>query len=196
MTITDLAPTTFSIPTLETERMFLRAMRADDIEAEVAFFQTDRSRSVGGPLPRAQVWRAIAGMIGHWALRGYGFWALEEKATGTYLGRAGLWCPDPWPEPEIGWTLMEHAEGKGFAREAALAARGHAYATLGWTTAISLILAGNTRSEALAHRLGARRDGEYLHPTIGAMNVWRHPGPGQMPDQTPDTPDTADWRPQ
>ena len=184
MSMTDLAPTTFAIPTLETERMFLRAMRADDIEAEIAFFQTERSRSVGGPIPANQVWRAVAGMNGHWALRGYGFWALEEKTTGTYLGRAGLWNPHPWPEPEIGWTLMQPAEGKGFAHEAALAARAYAYDTLGWTTAISLILAGNTRSEALAGRLGARLEGEYLHPTVGAMNIWRHPGPGQLAHPT------------
>jgi len=192
MTMTDLAPTTITIPTLETERMFLRAMREDDIAEEVAFFQTERSRNVGGPIPANQVWRAVAGMIGHWALRGYGFWALEEKATGAYLGRAGLWSPHPWPEPEIGWTLMERAEGKGFAAEAALEARRYAYDTLGWTTAISLIVAGNLRSEALAHRLGARREGEYLHPTIGAMNVWRHPGP----DRAPRNSDHVEWRPQ
>ncbi|MCB1338559.1 MAG: GNAT family N-acetyltransferase [Maritimibacter sp.] len=178
MTRTELAPTTITIPTLETERLFLRAMREEDVAEEVAFFQTERSRNVGGPLPSNQVWRAVAGMIGHWALRGYGFWALEEKRSGRYMGRAGLWCPDPWPEPEIGWTLMGHAEGQGFAHEAALAARGYAYDELGWTTAISLIVAGNVRSETLAARLGARRAGEYLHPTIGAMNVWRHPGPG------------------
>lgn len=180
MMLTELAPTTITIPTLETERLFLRAMREDDVAEEVAFFQTERSRMVGGPLPANQVWRAVAGMIGHWALRGYGFWALEEKATGRYMGRAGLWCPDPWPEPEIGWTLMDHAEGQGFAHEAAVAARRYAYETLGWTTAISLILAGNLRSEALAARLGARRAGEYLHPSIGAMNIWRHPSPGAL----------------
>ncbi len=189
MTMTELAPTTFTIPTLETERMFLRAMREDDIEAEIAFFQTDRSKSVGGPLAAAQVWRAVAGMIGHWALRGYGFWALEEKATGAYLGRAGLWNPHPWPEPEIGWTLMASAEGKGFAHEGALAARDYAYDRLGWTTAISLIMAGNARSETLARRLGATRAGEYLHPIIGAMNVWRHPSPGQASTAP------RDWRP-
>ncbi|GKY89342.1 GNAT family N-acetyltransferase [Sinisalibacter aestuarii] len=178
MTMAELAPTTIVIPTLETERMFLRAFREEDFEEEVAFFESDRSRMVGGPLPRPQVWRTMAAMVGHWHLRGFGFWALEEKATGRYLGRTGLWQPDGWPDREIGWTLMGHAEGKGFAREAALAARSHAYRMLGWTTAISLIMAGNLRSEALALRLGAQRESEFLHPTLGAMNIWRHPGPG------------------
>lgn len=174
--MSELAPTSFHIPTLETERLFLRALRAEDIDDEAAFFASERSRFVGGPLERAQVWRAVAAMIGHWALRGFGFWGLEEKATGRYLGRVGLWEPEGWPGREIGWTLMEAGEGRGFAREAALAARAHAYDTLGWTTAISLIAAGNTRSEALATRLGARFEREYLHPLHGAMNIWRHPG--------------------
>lgn len=176
MTMAELAPTTITIPTLETERLFLRALRAEDVEDEKAFFQTERSHMVGGPLPREQVWRVVAAMIGHWALRGFGFWALEEKTTGRYLGRVGLWQPEGWPDREIGWTLMEHAEGNGFAREAALAARAHAYDTLGWTTAISLIRVGNLRSEALARRLGASPDGEHIHPIVGAMNIWRHPG--------------------
>ncbi len=177
MTCTDLAPTTFTVPTLETERMFLRALREQDFEEEAAFFATERSQFVGGPLPRDQVWRAVAGMIGHWALRGFGFWALEEKTSGRYLGRAGLWCPDGWPERELGWTLMEHAEGQGFAREAALAARAFAYDTLGWTTLISLIAAGNTRSEALATRLGARPERDWIAPAGWPAVIWRHPGP-------------------
>jgi RimJ/RimL family protein N-acetyltransferase len=178
MTFADLAPTTITIPTLETDRLFLRALRDGDFEEEVRFFATARSETVGGPLARDQVWRAVAGMIGHWALRGFGFWALEEKSSGRYLGRVGLWAPDGWPEPELGWTLMAHAEGNGFAREAALAARAYAYDTLGWTTAISLIQVGNLRSEALARKLGATPDGEFLHPIVGALNIWRHPGPG------------------
>lgn len=174
-----LAPTTFTIPTLETERLFLRAMREEDFEEEAAFFTSERSRNVGGPLPRAQVWRVVAGMVGHWALRGYGFWALEDKDSGRYLGRVGLWYPDGHPAREIGWTLMDYAEGKGYAQEAAKVARAYAYEALGWTTLISLIAVGNTRSEALAARLGATLDGEFIHPAIGAMNIWRHPGPGE-----------------
>lgn len=176
----ELAPTTITIPTLETERLFLRAFREEDFESEADFFASERSRFVGGPLPRHQVWRAVAGMIGHWHLRGFGFWALEEKATGRYLGRVGLWAPDGWPEPEIGWSLQEHAEGRGIAREAAEVARAYAYDSLGWTTAISLIVVGNDRSEALAQRLGAHLEGPFLHPVHGAMNVWRHPGPLEL----------------
>jgi len=176
MTTTDLAPTTIAIPTLETERLFLRALRAEDFEAEAAFFASERSRMVGGPLPREQAWRVVAGMIGHWALRGFGFWALEEKTSGRYMGRVGLWQPEGWPDREIGWTLMDHAEGQGFAHEAALVARSYAYDTLGWTSMISLIEGGNTRSEALASRLGARIDGAFTHPSGIPLNIWRHPG--------------------
>lgn len=132
----------FEIPTLETERLILRAHREEDIPAEEAFFAAGRSGFVGGPLPREQVWRSVAGFLGHWALRGYGFWAIEEKASGGYAGRAGLWYPAGWPEPEIGWTLMDGYEGKGIACEAALGARRYAYEVLGWKTAISMVLGG------------------------------------------------------
>lgn len=167
----------FEIPTLETERLVLRAHREEDIPFEEAFFTTDRSHFVGGPLPAEQVWRSVAGFLGHWALRGYGFWAIEEKASGLYAGRAGLWFPAGWPEPEIGWALMDGFEGKGLAHEAALRARRYAYEVLGWKTAISMVLAGNTRSIALAERLGAVLDYDFEHERFGSCHVYRHPGP-------------------
>lgn len=178
--MTALAPTTFEIPTLETARLILRAPKPCDFEDEAAFFQTERSHFVGGPLPRDQVWRAFAGFLGHWALRGFGFWSLEDKQTGRYMGRAGLWYPDGWPEPELGWTLMDHAEGKGLAFEATKAARRHAYAKLGWITAISLILPDNARSVALATRLGATRESSFEHPRLGTCEIWRHPSPDEV----------------
>jgi len=175
--MTALAPTTFEIPTLETERLIMRAFHLTDIEEEKAFFASERSRFVGGPIEESQVWRAVAGMAGHWQLRGFGFWALEDKATGRYMGRAGMWYPEGWPEPELGWTLMTHGEGKGLAFEAALAARAHAYGVLGWITAISLISTGNDRSKALARRLGAAPESHFDHPVHGACEIWRHPAP-------------------
>jgi RimJ/RimL family protein N-acetyltransferase len=172
-----MTPTTFTIPTLATERLILRGFTPEDVEHEIAFFATERSRLVGGPMPREAAWRTIAAYIGHWAIRGFGFWAIEDRETGRYLGRAGLWFPDGWPEPEIGWTLQEHAEGRGVAYEAALRARRFAYEELGWITAISMVLAGNTRSIALAERLGAVRDYDFEHERFGKCHVYRHPGP-------------------
>lgn len=172
MTGTDL-----HIPTLATDRLTLRAFRLDDIAHEAEYFASDRSKHAGGPLTAEMSWRTVAAMAGHWLLRGYGFWAIEETATGSYCGHVGLWFPEGWPEPEIGWSLNARAEGHGIAHEAALAARRWAYGPGGWTTAISLIAQENTRSAALAKRLGAAVEGVFAHQRFGPMEIWRHPGP-------------------
>lgn len=170
--------TTFpAIPTLTTDRLVLRAPSINDFGAECAFYSSDRAEFVGGQAGPEQVWRMIASFLGHWSIRGFGFWGIEDRNTGAYLGRAGLWFPHGWPEPEIGWTLMETAEGKGIAYEAACAARDHAYETLGWTTAISLIAPENARSIALAERMGATLDYEWDHERFGRTLVYRHPAP-------------------
>ncbi|MEO0682081.1 MAG: GNAT family N-acetyltransferase [Pseudomonadota bacterium] len=177
------APVFTSPPPLETERLRLRAFRAEDFEAEAAFYADDRSAGVGGPKPRDEAFRTFAHFIGHWTLRGFGMWALEETSTGLYLGRAGLHAPEGWPEPEIGWVLTApQAEGRGYAGEAARAARAWAYGTLGWTTAISLILPNNARSRRLAARLGARHEDTIPFRGLDAVEVWRHPGPDAVED--------------
>ncbi len=165
------------IPIHESECLHLRAPCQGDFEAEAEFYASERSSFVGGPLTREFAWRKLPSVIGHRQLRGYGMWAVDEKSSGAYCGRAGLWYREGWPEPEVGWSLIQNAEGKGYALEAALKSREYAYGTLGWTTAISLIGAGNKRSEALAKRMGAVFDYEYKHPGYGAMLVWRHPPP-------------------
>lgn len=163
------------IPTLETERLILRPHKLEDVEVEAAFFATDRAQFVGGPKPPEDVFRAVAGILGHWQLRGYGFFAIEIKETGEYAGRAGPWFPAGWPEPEIGWTVMGEFEGKGIAYEAAFKAREYAYKSLGWSTAISLINPKNTRSAKLAERLGATLESDWQHPTYGHTIFYRHP---------------------
>lgn len=165
------------IPIIETERLRLRGLKSADFDAEANFYASNRSEYVGGPLSRGQVWKLFAALIGHWELRGYGFWAVEEKETGTYCGHVGLWFPEDWPEPEIGWSLVAGAEGRGIAREAAEVARNYAFDTLGWTTAISMIDPSNLRSITLADKMGAVFDYDYQHPVLGAMKVWRHPKP-------------------
>lgn len=169
-----------SIPKLETERLILRTPCENDLHADVEFFASDAARFVGGPLRRDETWRLVASLLGHWVLRGYGYWSVDEKDTGTYVGRIGLWFPEGWPEPEVGWTLMNHATGKGYATEAALAARTYAYDVLGWETAISLIDLDNLASKAVAKRLGAQFEYHYEHPKFGTTEIWRHPAPSDL----------------
>lgn len=171
------------ITRLETERLILRKPVEADVAAEAEFYATDRSKFVGGPMTLEQSWRSMAMLIGHWDMRGYGFFALEEKATGAYLGRVGPWFPEGWPEREIGWTMMNNAEGRGFATEAAKAVLHHVYHDLGWDTAISLIDPANTRSKALAERLGASYAYDFTHERYGHMNVWRHVAPTDGPKE-------------
>ena len=64
----------------------------------------------------------MALFIGHWALRGYGWWAVEERATGEFLGRIGLYNPEGWPEIELGWLLSRQSWGRGLATEGGAAA--------------------------------------------------------------------------
>lgn len=166
------------VPILETERLILRAPGAADRDAAVAFYMSDRATYVGGPFDRKQAYYAYISEIGHWVSRGFGMWAVTEKGDDTCLGLVGCWYPETWPEKEIGWTLWPAAEGKGIGYEAAVAARAHAYGTLGWTTAISLVAKGNDGSGAVAMRLGAVRDGTHTHPRFGDMDIYRHKGPG------------------
>ncbi len=164
-------------PEIQTARLRLRPPSQADFPAEATFLASERARFVGGPMNSEEAWRSLAMILGHWALRGYGFFAVEERDTGTYCGRVGPWFPEGWPEPEIGWTVSAGAEGRGIAREAAEAARCHAYDTLGWPTAISLIDPANTRSIALAERLGCHYERDFRHVRYGRIGVWRHPAP-------------------
>ena len=169
--------TTITIPTLETERLILRAPMPEDFDALAAFYATERSHMVGGPLSRHDAWRLFAGLIGHWHLLGYGRWTVTLKGDDTPLGVIGLHNPEGWPEPEVGWVIYERAEGKGIAYEAAMATRNYAYEVLDWDTSISLIDPANTRSVALAQRMGASYDYDFTHEKFGEMKVWRHPSP-------------------
>ncbi|WP_299686269.1 GNAT family N-acetyltransferase [uncultured Tateyamaria sp.] len=167
----------FSAPTLQTERLTLRAPQLSDFDALAGFYASARSSFVGGPQTRELAWRNLAQEAGHWILRGFGRWTVIENDTRTPVGTVGLWHPEGFPEQELGWDLFDGATGKGYATEAAIAARHHAYTALGWTTAISLIANGNDASRGVAKRLGATYDGDFTHERYGAMQIWRHPGP-------------------
>jgi RimJ/RimL family protein N-acetyltransferase len=166
-----------TIPEFEVGRLRYRAPRMDDFETYAEFRASERSKGVGGPNTRAQSFDALCGIIGQWQLRGYGRWMIADRETDAPLGVVGVYHPENWPEREIGWTVFEAAEGKGYAFEAAQIARRYAYDTLGFTTIISCIMPGNTRSAALAVRMGATLERTDDLPGLGPMEIWRHPGP-------------------
>ncbi|MCP5086132.1 MAG: GNAT family N-acetyltransferase [Rhodobacteraceae bacterium] len=167
-----------TIPIIETERLILRAPVENDFEPLATFFADEqRSAGFGGPLDRNEAWRWFASNIGHWELRGYGFWTIEERTRGAVCGITGVWYPEGWPEPELGWVIYANFEGKGIANEAAVAARGHAYRHFGLVTLSSNIFPGNSRSVALAERMGAVYERTYENVTHGTELVYRHPAP-------------------
>lgn len=166
-----------STPRLETERLILRLPTEADFEAVTTFMSSERSHFVGGPgSDRFAMWRAFLAVLGHWALRGYGFFTLEHKESGAIVGRVGVVFHEMWPEPELGWQLFDGFEGHGYATEAALAVRDWAWREKGMGPLISLIAPDNTRSIALAERLGAHWESDIdLLGTHGG--IYRHPTP-------------------
>jgi len=133
-------------PTLETERLVLRAHRTSDFE-ELAAMWADPAvvRFVGGkPSTREESWARLMRYAGHWALLGYGFWAMEERASGRFAGDVGIaefqraaMAPPLDPVPEAGWVIAAWAHGKGYATEAMRA-------VFAWADARGGVLAGAT----------------------------------------------------
>lgn len=163
------------IPVLATDRLILREPREADFAAMLAFNETPRTEFIGGPLERRWIWRGLLANIGHWALRGYGFYSVDTKA-GDFIGRIGVIFHDGWPEPELGWHMFAEGEGKGYAHEAALAAKADYHARISSAPLISMIAPANARSIALARRLGAMFErsepGERL-----PYDIYRHTAP-------------------
>lgn len=146
-----------TIPTLETERLVLRPFAETDLGGFAAMYadpEVVRHLGDGRPLTRAATCRTMALFVGHWELRGYGQWALVEKATGRLIGRTGLWNPEGWPGLEVGWLLDRACWGRGFATEAAGASLEYAFGQLGAKRVISVIAPANLRSVRVAERIG------------------------------------------
>ncbi|MCP3970286.1 MAG: GNAT family N-acetyltransferase [Rhodobacteraceae bacterium] len=177
-----MTPRLIDTPVLQTQRLTLRAPRAADWPYWSTFAQSERAQYMGGPYTSGKAWRSFGHAIGHWVMRGYGTFVFSRLGDDTPLGVAGPWNPEDWPEKEIGWAVWHReAEGKGYAFEAASAARAWAFDVLGWATAVSYIDAPNARSIALAERLGAWHDetAESLETEADAVEVlvYRHPAP-------------------
>lgn len=145
--------------TLQTDRLTLRMLRESDFEAYAEMCaDPEVARYIGDGLPvsRPQAWRNLAMMVGHWSLRGYGMWAVEERSSGQLIGRVGFWQPEGWPGFELGWMLRRSYWGRGYATEGARAALQFGFHQLGQPQIVSLIHPDNAASIRVAQRLGER----------------------------------------
>ena len=146
------------IPRVTTDRLLLRAFTADDFSAYAPIMadpDVTRFLGEGRPMARAEAWRQMAMILGHWTLRGFGLWAVEERATGRLLGRIGCHEPEGFPAFEIGYVIARDAWGHGYAREGAAAALQFARETLRRTEITSIIRPDNAGSIRVATSLGA-----------------------------------------
>ena len=164
-------------PEFTTERLRFRCFRESDVDPFHDFYRDSKSEAVyGGGVKRGDVWRRVALFMGHWQLRGYGPWALDDRATGRFAGYCGLWFPDGWGDPEIGWGIAPEFRGKGYAGEAALRALNYGYREKGLARLVSYIEPSNTASRRVAEKLGARPVGEF--PLHGKTHhVYLHSNP-------------------
>ena len=164
---------------VETERLVLRRPVEDDVDALLPLFDdAEVVRYLSGEIPtRHDMWRAVAGWVGHWDWRGYGISTWVEKATGTVVGRGGLWFPGGWPQLEVGWTVGRAWWGRGYATEAAQACLALAWECIGPPWVCSVIHPDNVRSQAVARRLGATEPGDVGRLWGHPVQVWRYDRP-------------------
>ncbi|PCD02361.1 GNAT family N-acetyltransferase [Sphingomonas spermidinifaciens] len=152
-------------PVLFTPRLLLRLPEPQDFDGWAAMCaDPDTMRFLGGAMVREAAWRDFALRRGAWDVRGFSMFSVIERATGAWVGRIGPWQPEGWPGTEVGWGVHPAFAGRGYAHEAAVACMDYAVDVLGWADVIHTIDPANTRSIALAERLGSRDRGPVRLP--------------------------------
>ncbi|MFJ9469217.1 GNAT family N-acetyltransferase [Streptomyces caniferus] len=147
---------------LRTERLLLRAWRPSDLAPWAAMnADPEVRRYFPGVLTREQSEASTARFQADLDERGWGWWALEVRATGEFIGFTGLDPVDadmPFTGVEAGWRLARSAWGHGYASEAARAALAFGFTTLGLSEILAVTTATNLRSQAVMRRIGMTHD--------------------------------------
>jgi len=157
-----------TVPEIETARLLLRGHRLGDFDACAAMWADPVvNRYFGSPLSAEDSWTKFLRYSGHWAMNGFGFWAVVEKSTGLYVGELGFAdfkreieprLPDV---PEAGWVLISAAHGKGYASEAICAAHNWMDGRAGRT--VCIIHPENAASFTVARKFGYRETGRAVY---------------------------------
>ena len=168
------------IPVLDTPRLRLRGLVQEDLDAYSAMLSDDEVARfitpLGKALSRSEAWRSMALAVGHWTLRGYGSFAVEERDTGCFVGSVGPWEPEGWPSLECGWTIARPYWGRGYASEAAIAAVRWIFDRFpDLSRIISLIDPANVASQGVARNIGERNSGVPFDCMGHRVEIWEAP---------------------
>lgn len=148
-----------SVPEIETERLRLRGFRPDDLDALCQIFgdpEVMKYISGGKPRTREATEEGLLRSIEGWRKRGFGLWAVEEKATGRVVGYCGLIPLDDTPEIEVAYGLAKSAWGRAFAVEAARAALKFGFGELNLERIVAVVNPGNVASQRVLEKLGMK----------------------------------------
>lgn len=160
-------------PTLHTQRLTLRPMRAEDFPAYAAAMASPRAAGMGWPHDARAAWGMFCHDTAGWPLFGHGALMVDLRGKGQTVGQVGVNGGPLFPEPELGWMLYDGAEGQGYATEAAGALRDWAFENLPVASLVSYTDPDNHASIRVAQRLGAVRDEQAPRPEPDDL-VWRH----------------------
>jgi RimJ/RimL family protein N-acetyltransferase len=170
------SPFVVPVPILETARLRLRGHRLEDFSVCAAMWaDPEVTRHFGRTFSEEESWVRLLRYVGHWALLGFGYWIVEEKSAGRFVGEVGFAdlkrdiTPSLGDTPEIGWVLTASAHGKGFATEAARAAIAWGETNFGQRGTTCIIHPENLPSIRVAEKCGygeVRRATYKGQPTI------------------------------
>jgi RimJ/RimL family protein N-acetyltransferase len=149
-------------PLLETTRLILRPHAAEDFPECVAMWRDPQvvKYTIGSESPPPRTWQRLLAYLGHWQLLGFGYWAVQSKATGKYIGELGFadfhrdFQPSIAGIPEIGWALSVPAHGQGYATEALSRVIEWGDAHLRNSRTVCIVHRDNAPSLRLAQKLG------------------------------------------
>ncbi|HWS99784.1 MAG TPA: GNAT family N-acetyltransferase [Pyrinomonadaceae bacterium] len=153
----------YKVETLKTKRLILRMWRREDFDSVARLFSDPEVMRFISPrrvMTRSEAWGSFAYSVGHWHLRGFGYWAVEEKESGHVVGRVGFGYPEEWHGVEFGWTFAREYWGRGYASEAARRALQYCFTKTDLEHVVSSIQPENVASIRVAERLGEELEGE------------------------------------
>jgi RimJ/RimL family protein N-acetyltransferase len=151
-----------SAPLLETERLILRPHTQDDFRDCAAMWRDPQvvKYTIGTESPPQRTWQRLLAYRGHWVLLGFGYWAVQSKSSGRFIGELGFadfhrdFKPNIDGIPEIGWALSVHAHGQGYATEALRKVLGWGDRHLAGGRTVCIVHRENSPSVRLARKLG------------------------------------------